>query len=185
MAEITVQIVLSALQTMGLLVGIFYYLMTLRNAQKSQHTAEEIKLIQLITQLSSSNHSEEGAKRFIELLNMEWTDYADFEKKYGSDNNPDNWGKRQVVWYTYDTIGLFLKKGLVDRDLLFGDLQFEESVVLWHKFGEIIKEIRKLYNQPFAFCNLEYMAEDCSKYYQEKGLDVTPPDTYWSYVPEQ
>ena len=36
MAEITYQMVLSTIQTVGLLVGIFYYVTTLRNAQKTR-----------------------------------------------------------------------------------------------------------------------------------------------------
>jgi len=36
MVEITYQMVLSTLQTLGILVGIFYYVMTLRNQRKNQ-----------------------------------------------------------------------------------------------------------------------------------------------------
>ena len=168
----------------GVIAGFTYYVMTVRNAQKSHRMAEETRQIQLITQLTSI-FNEEGTKRDLELINMEWTDRDDFEKKYGSDNNPDNFGKRQAAWNEFDTIGLLLKKGLVDRELLFGDMGFDEAVVFWHKFGDIIKGSRRMYNQPYALINFEYLAEDCSKYYQEKGLDVTPPDTYWHYVPEE
>jgi preprotein translocase subunit YajC len=36
MVEITYQMVMSTLQTAGILVGIFYYIMTLRNQRKNQ-----------------------------------------------------------------------------------------------------------------------------------------------------
>jgi hypothetical protein len=39
MAEITYQMVLSTIQTVGLLVGIFYYITTMRNAQKTRELA--------------------------------------------------------------------------------------------------------------------------------------------------
>ena len=39
MAEITYQMVLSTLQTVGLLVGIFYYVITLRNQEKTRHAS--------------------------------------------------------------------------------------------------------------------------------------------------
>jgi hypothetical protein len=168
----------------GVIIGFCYYVITVRSAQKNQRIVEETRQIQLITQLGESN-SEEAAKRFIELLEMEWNDYDDFEKKYGSDFNRDNYAKRQALWYTYDTIGLLLKKGLIDRNLIFGDMGFHEPLVLWHKFGGVIKEIRRRYNQPYVFINLEYFAEECNKYYQGKGLEATPPDTYWTYVPDQ
>ena len=41
MAEITYQMVLSTLQTVGLLVGIFYYVTTMRNAQKTRELTLE------------------------------------------------------------------------------------------------------------------------------------------------
>ena len=39
MAEITYQMVLSTIQTVGLLVGISYYILTLRNAQHTRELA--------------------------------------------------------------------------------------------------------------------------------------------------
>ena len=183
MAEITVQIVLSTLQTVGLLVGIFYYIMTLRNQQKNQQIAKESSQLQTLITFSGMA-SEEGSRRAIELLKMEWADYNDFEMKYGSDNNPDNYAKRQVLWGQYDTIGLALKKGYVDRDLIFERLG-NIPVVYWVKFGEVIKEIRRRYNQPLSLVNFEYLVEECIKYMQEKGIDTTVPDTFYSYVPDQ
>jgi len=183
MAEITVQIVLSALQTMGLLVGIFYYIMTLRNAQKSQQMAKESSQLQILIQMTGMAN-EEGSKRGLELLNMQWTDYDDFETKYGSDNNPDNYAKRQVVWGEYETIGLALKKGLVDRDILFERFG-NVPLVYWVKFRDVLKEIRRRYNQPTAFVHFEYLAEECIKYMQENGIDYEVPDTFYHYVPDQ
>ena len=43
MAEITYQMVLSTLQTVGLLVGIFYYVMTLNYSRKNQELQLETK----------------------------------------------------------------------------------------------------------------------------------------------
>ena len=183
MVEITVQIVLSTLQTAGLLVGIFYYIMTLRNQQKNQQMAKESSQLQTLISFSGMA-DEEGSKRNIELLNMEWTDYHDFEIKYGSDNNPDNYAKRQVVWGQYETIGLALKRGYVDRDLIFERLG-NVPVVYWVKFGDVMKEIRRRYNQPLSYVNFEYLAEDCVKYMQEKGIDTTVPEAFYSYVPDQ
>ena len=53
---------------LGLTVSILYYTSVLQNAIKTR----ELQI--------------EG----IELLKMTWTDYDDFENKYGSDNNPEN-----------------------------------------------------------------------------------------------
>ena len=46
-------------------------------------------------------------------------------------------------------------------------------VSLWQKFGEVIKEIRRRYNQPLLGTYFEYLAEEAIKYMLEKGLDTT------------
>ena len=178
MVDLTIQIVLSTLQTAGLLIGIFYYIMTLRNAQHNQRLAKESRELQILMN-SMGAASEEGSKRNIELLNMEWADYDDFETKYGSDNNPNNYAKRQMVWQGFDYAGLVLK-----RDLVF-EAYGNVPLVFWVKFGDVIKEIRRRYNQPLSLVNFEYLAEECVKYMREKGIDTTVPDTFYSYVPDQ
>ncbi len=121
---------------------------------------------------------------YIELINMEWTDYDDFERKYGSDNNSDNYAKRTTIFSSLNAIGLALKRGLVAREIIF-EQQGEGILTIWAKFGEVIKEIRRRYNQPVILSNLEYLAEECVKYMQEKGIDTTVPDTFYRYVPDQ
>jgi predicted DNA-binding ArsR family transcriptional regulator len=44
-------------------------------------------------------NSEEPQRRFIEVLSMKWSDYDDFERKYGSDEHPDIYGKRAAALY--------------------------------------------------------------------------------------
>lgn len=75
----------------GVIAGFSYYVLTVRNAQKSHRLAEESRQIQVITNFIQT---EEAYGRIIELMNMEWTDYDEFERKYGSDNNPENYVKR-------------------------------------------------------------------------------------------
>lgn len=166
----------------GVIAGFSYYVLTVRNSQRSQEIARESQQLQLLIQLFSFSDME-FTKITLELINMEWTDYDDFERKYGSDFNPDNYAKRQVVWGAYDTLGHALKRGLIDRDLLlerFGNT----PMFYWTKFGDIIKEIRRRYNRPLSNIYFEYLAEESRKYMQERGLDTTIPDTFYSYVPD-
>jgi hypothetical protein len=117
-------------------------------------------------------------------MNMEWTDYDDFERKYGSDFNPDNYAKRQAVLGSFDTLGQALKRGLIDRDLLFERVG-KTPIFFWKKFEGVIKEIRGRYNQPTSMIHFEYLAEDCRRYMQERGFDTTIPDTFYTYVPDR
>jgi len=51
MVEVTYRMVLSTLQTTGILVGIFYYIMTLNNTRKSQRLTLESRQAQLFMQM--------------------------------------------------------------------------------------------------------------------------------------
>jgi hypothetical protein len=165
----------------GVIAGFSYYVLTVRNAQRSQRMAEESRQIQVI---SSYFLSEGDYRTIIELMNMEWKDYDEFERKYGSDNNPGNYAKRQYIWNQFNNIGYMLKNDLLERKGTF-ELMHALPIVMWAKFGDVIKEIRRRYNQPLTSIHFEYLAEECARYMHEKGIDTTVPDTFFSYVPEE
>ena len=163
----------------GVIAGFSYYVLTVRNAQRSQRMAEESREVEIVTRTATL----EDNRIWIELLNMEWTDYDDFERKYGSDDNPDNWAKRVTVWMTYERYGYLVKNGLIDKETFF---ELNTSVYLvWEKFKDVIYEIRRRYSQPFGYQYFEYLGEECVKYLWEKGYDAKVPDNFFSYIPDQ
>ena len=120
MAEITYQMILSTLQTVGLLVGIFYYIMTLQNTRKnqeltlkSQKHAEETRKIQLMLEITEVIQSG-GQTDWRDLMSLEWTDFNDFLSKYDAENNPEIHNKRAFIWRTLNVSGLLVRDGLLD-----------------------------------------------------------------------
>ena len=71
----------------GVLVAAGYYVLNMK-------ATLETRRIGVIENMMNNMTSYEGNRNLIELLNYEWTDYEDFEKKYGSDNNADAAAKR-------------------------------------------------------------------------------------------
>ncbi len=178
MAEITYQILLSTLQTVGLLVGISYYILSLRN----QNRARQVQTyLSIYSKLSTPEYSEQ----LSELLDMEWDDYHDFEMKYGSDVNPENRSLRYSFWYLLDGIGFILKKGWVDRDVMFTILNQSTIPWLWEKHEPIIKEIRTRYNMPYLATHFEYLVEENKKMMLERGQSPEPPDALTKYIPDK
>ena len=183
MVEITLPIVLQIFQTIALIVGIIYYITIMRNSQRNQQTAHESRQLQLLMQFSNQRN-EGDMKRSLELLNMEWEDYDEYERKYGSDFNSDNYSKRMTSWARFNLMGLLLRRGLIERDLLF---EFTTAAPMqhWTKFKDVIQELRRRYNLPLYGLDFEYLAEENGKYIQEKGFDPTVPDTFIRYVPDE
>jgi hypothetical protein len=95
----------------GVLVAAVFYILNLRETTRSRRITFTQSLLQTLS-------SVEDQKIGGELLNMEWSNYDEFEKKYGSDNNLDNYAKRMHVFYDYTAIGNLMKDGLVDAETL-------------------------------------------------------------------
>ena len=77
----------------GVIVGFTYYVLTIRNQNRARQA-------QLFTTLSNTYTNYDGWLRNRDLMNMEWVDYDDFEKKYGSDTNPIAYAQRLTMWST-------------------------------------------------------------------------------------
>ena len=112
MAEITYQMVLSTLQTAGLLVGIFYYITTLRNAQKN-------RTIDMVFQRTQTR-TPEYFQNINELSQMEigWTTTDEFWEKYNYEKTPELMGKRSNILSDMNAWGYLLREGLVDIDFV-------------------------------------------------------------------
>ena len=117
---------------------------------------------------------------------MEWKDYDDFERKYGSDVNPENYALRYSTWSTYNTTGYYLKEGYIKIEDIVGITGGQPGVIwIWDKYESIIYEIRKRYNIPDLFMNWEYFADELLKYYKNNFENYEIPKKYSSYNPHE
>ena len=161
----------------GVIAGFSYYIMVVRNANKARQ-------IQLISQFSGSA-SEEMQKIGIQLIALEWSDYDDFERKYGSDVNPDNFAMRYAFWSRFNQLGYMLHINIIDIETLQGIFGGAGGPLWqWHKFESIIKEQRLRYKLPDLFAWWEYLADEMRKDYEVRGYTNLIPEKYASYVPD-
>ncbi len=191
MVEITYQMVLSTLQTVGLLVGIFYYVTTLRNAQKtrelalkSQEQALETRQAQLFMQIYQDMSSPEHYKRTNELYSMEWEDWDDYDRKYGSENNPENYALRFSTWSRINGVGLLVKDGLIDVGRVH-DLMRTTILWQWEKFRDIIIRTREEFNLGSFMEGFEFLANEMMKEVESRGFSVDVPESFARYVPKE
>ena len=161
MMEITYQLVLNTIQTIGVLIAVFYYIFTLRNqnqVRKSQFfhalhekltTPEEIKIV------------------YGDILQWHWDDFDDFELKYGFDVNPEAFYQRLAALNWGNFLGNLWKKNLIDREIVYGSLPFALSQI-WYKFKPIIEEQRVRYNfGPDYLSGLEFIAVETEKMWKK------------------
>ena len=183
MAEITYQMVLSTIQTAGLLVGIFYYVTTLRNAQKTRElTLQSQELTRKAQELSAEtrqtqlfmnfNNQWTGGirKQWNEIKHWEWKDYDDYIEKYGDLESQD---QLLNVGSYFEAMGVYVKEGLVSIRLvaLFSTtvlMQFNEM------FSPIAKHERVLYNQPRIGVETDYLYNVLMNYHKEHPELLNP-----------
>ena len=174
----TLDLVIYYLPLLGVTVSILYYAMVLRNSNRTRSA-------QLFMSLHSLMSDMEGMSAYLDTMYMEWEDYDDYERRYGSDYNPDNYAKRMTVWTRFDWMGMLLRRGLIDRDVFFELNPGMNPLQHWTKFKDIIREMRRRYNVPMFGTDFEYLAEENRKYMLEKGIDPTVPETFYRYVPDE
>ena len=173
MVEITFSVVLQLLQTVGILVGIVYYLTTMSNSRKASKT-------QIVSRIREQISSTEIAQIFFDLLEMEWKDFDDFTAKYDSTVDPENASKRMMVWGWYQELGYMIHEGLVDVDTVYNLIGGHNSLLCWTKFEPIILEQRKKFRDPSYFKFFEYFADEIKKYRVSQGIEaeITDADGY-------
>jgi hypothetical protein len=145
---IDLQTVLTYLTLISVPVGVFYYIMTLRNQGRSRQ-------IQIIRGLSSTN-IDKG------FLFWNFSDYDDFMSKYGPESNPEGW-KNLMDWFTaLEEYGVYVKEGLLDIRLLY--LLHGGTIKKSWEILEVLLEYRVRNNWPRWLIESEYLCKGIIEY---------------------
>ena len=145
----------------------FYYALNLREANRNRRMA-------LTTSLMQSFISEEGVKRFIDLVNMQWTDFDDFSRKYDSTVNPENFAKRCSYWNACEVLGYQYREGIIDIGTLNAACT-QLITTMWAKFKPVIDEYRKFDYSKNTYENWEHLANEMDKMTLEKDPSYRGP----------
>jgi len=171
---ITLDQVIYFLPLLGITVSILYYTMVLRNANRT-------RAAQLFMSLHNEMSSMEGLSRFLDTMYMEWDDYADFERKYGSDNNPKAYLQRSTLWNAFNNFGVLLKNGLIDPEMIY-DAAGGSIIMSWEKWRPIIIEQRIRYMGPNYLEHWEHLVKVMRSIQERRGVTWEPPETGFKFV---
>ena len=82
---------------LGVCIAAIFYVLNLRISQRNMKQTLETRRIGLIDSITTRIANAEGRRNYQELMNYEWTDYDDFEKKYGSDYDMESSSRRYAT----------------------------------------------------------------------------------------
>ena len=132
----------------GILVGVAYYILDMRNQTKVRQT-------DLVVNLYSVFATEEFQKEMFTLMtDTEIKDYNTFRKKYAVNAPPTG--------LFFEEVGVLLSRKLADIGLisnLFGPL----AMGLWEKSKPITEDARKQLNSPGFGSGFEYLYNELKK----------------------
>ena len=168
----------------GVCIAAIFYVLNLRISQRNMRQTLETRKLQFVTSITNQQLSEEGQRRYGELLNMEWKDYDDFEKKYGSDYNLDNYAKRMNVWKTYNTLGMLVREKLIEPEVLWR-INDVNPCFMWSKFKDIIVEQRKRYggDRWGYLSDFKFLNDEMLRIALIKDPSFRIPETLNRYIP--
>jgi hypothetical protein len=171
MVEITLPIVLQILQTAGILVGIAYYLVIMRNSQKTrtlalnaqelsrkaQEQGVETRQSQLFMQIYLRGQEPSFQKRHLEIINQwEWKNYDDFNEKYGLSKSSEDYSSFMTIGSYYEGLGVLVRRKLIDPHFV-DDMMSGYIIRFWEKIESLTMEMRERLNYPQVWEQIEYL----------------------------
>ncbi|MFH0850995.1 MAG: hypothetical protein V1924_08670 [Candidatus Bathyarchaeota archaeon] len=160
--------------SLGVFVAAVYYVLNIQNNRRNQELSLETQkhtLESRQTQLTMHLYEKMSTKEYLDdfneiLLEWSWTDYEDFQTKYGSKGDSKKWHMFGAVCINWEQIGILMKYGAFNPDMLY-DQWSGFYIRFWEKIEPIIVEINSEGEGPGGY--LEY-AEDLYYFFKESSL---------------
>jgi len=173
--QLTFQTLFQFLQTVGILVGVFYYIITIRTNQRNQELALETRQAQLFSQYHLYFNDKAFAKDRLDIRNYwEWEDYEDFNRKYGTASRDlDLYSQWTSLLAYYEGLGVLVKRGLINIELV-DDMMSGAITRYWEKHEGLIKEMREKANWPQIAEHIEYLYNHIKPIVMEQHPELKP-----------
>jgi len=137
----------------GVLVGVVYYILDIRHQSKVRET-------DMVMRLYDKFGSTEFQKAYQMIMGLEYEDYADYRKRYGT--NAEVKAAGNTVNTFFEGIGLLAKRKLVSMGLV-DDLLGGAILSAWEKRKPIIGGSRQRIARP-QYCEwFEYLYNEVKK----------------------
>jgi len=137
----------------GVLVGVVYYILDMRNQGKVRQT-------DMVMKLYATFGSTEFQKAYQMMMKLEFEDWSDYMKRYGE--NADVSAAHMTVNVFFEGMGLLVKRKLVGIDLV-DDLLSSDILMTWEKMKPLVEGNRKKAARPQAWEWFEYLYNEMKK----------------------
>jgi hypothetical protein len=179
MVELTPQLVLSGLQTAGLLIGILYYIFDMQNKRedqrlantrqdlmlKSQEQALETRQIQLFLRILDRIWDDDIQEAY-EVITPLYSNLEEFWQKYREDIKFQRCFFRWA--YYWENSGMLVKLGYLPIEFVAASPSIAYNVIFaWENFKDVVYRFRELGSERARFEMWEHLYEELMKYIDE------------------
>ena len=151
----------------GVCVAAIYYTLVLSEQRRNMRLTLDIKRAQLLLPIYEEYKNPEWKKAFSDFMTWKWSDYDDWNEKYGPEKNPEDFRRRGMLGDYFECLGAFVKRGLIDVALV-DDLISGYVIKHWEKMAPIYVEYRKRYSSPVTGEHVEYLYNEVKKIYDRE-----------------
>ena len=103
-------------------------------------------------------------------MNIEWTDWDDFEKRWGSTgDNLEGAAGRYSIMNKLENVGWLIEKGMLDSEWAYSQFHLM-ATPLWVKFEPYVMQMRKKFNSPTIYIGFEYLGRKFLEIEEHKGI---------------
>jgi hypothetical protein len=99
-----------------------------------------------------------------------WDTFDEWLEKYGPTNDPDGFSKWFIMMNRMEIIGLMVKRGFVDIELV-DDIMSSGILVVWNKYESIVQGLRERYGIPQLLEYQEFLVEEIRKIVAQQHPD--------------
>jgi hypothetical protein len=156
-------------------------MMMLREQRRNAKLTLETRRIGIVRDVMKDIQNENGLRTYFELLSYEWENYDDFEKKYGSENNPESAARRFASWSSDNSMGALVRRGIIEVSDVY-DAGGLGIIWTWAKFKPIIEEQRRRYNGLNYLSDFEFLANSLMDYIHRSDPNYRVPETFDKYI---
>ena len=143
----------------GIIVSILYYTSVLRNAENTRRRDQLFLRFQSI--------DKEWLKAYANVISTDFEDFEDFIQIYNAKTNPDGFAEWSLIAMRFDLIGIMLKEGTIDAEMVFKIYSPHSVMRAWEKMSPIFDVARESRNMPEHREGFEYLFNEAKRMHPE------------------
>jgi hypothetical protein len=165
MVEITLPVILQIVQTVGILVGIVYYLIIMRNSQRNQELTLETRQAQMFMQMQNRFADSMQDIPSVEVIqSIKFDTFEEFLDLYHSDPTINK--VMRGYGRFYENLGVLVKEELIEVRLV-ALMWGGPTRMYWDVLEPILDDWRVAFNYPRLWSETEYICKEVLKYMDE------------------